>query len=147
MDVYIIDSNVIFSAILNIESGIGQFILKTKENNIVLYAPSYLKIEIEQHFQKIINRSKLTKEEIRLSLEIVYSRISFISDSLIPFEEYVKAMRLVRDIDPDDVTFVALANYMSKVLWTGDSKLYKGLKGMGFDRVVNFSDLKKIYKL
>ena len=146
MDVYIIDSNVIFSAILNINSGIGQFILKTKEKNITLYAPSYLKVEIERHFDKIISRSKLSEEEVRLSLGLIYSRLSFISDSLIPFEEYVKAMRLVRDIDPDDVTFLALANYMDKVLWTGDSKLYKGLKNKGFERVVNFSDLRRIYK-
>ncbi|WP_367390823.1 PIN domain-containing protein [Lewinella sp. LCG006] len=147
MDIYIIDSNVIFSGVLNISSGIGQFILRTNEIGVVLYAPSYLKVEIEKHFQKILERSKLTEEEVRLALEMVYSRVSFIADGLIPFEEYVKAMRLVRDIDPDDVTFVALTQYMDETLWTGDTKLYKGLKDRGFKKVVNFNDLKKKYKV
>lgn len=41
-------------------------------------------------------------------------------------------MRLVRNIDPDDVTFVALTNYMGETLWTGDNQLYKGLKKLGY---------------
>ena len=118
MDIFIIDTNVIFSAILNVESGIGQFILKTKEHNISLFSPSYVKTEIEKHFTKIVNRSKLSEADIRLAMELIYSRIVFISDDLIPFEEYIKAMRIVRDIDPDDVVFVALTSYMDKVLCT-----------------------------
>lgn len=147
MDIYIIDSNVIFSAVLNINSGIGQFILKTKDIGVSLYAPSYLKGEIEKHFQKILAISNLSEKEVRLALEMVYTQVSFIADSLISFEEFVKAMRLVRDIDPDDVTFVALTQYMDETLWTGDTKLYKGLKKKGFKKVVNFDDLKKKYKL
>jgi predicted nucleic acid-binding protein len=56
-------------------------------------------------------------------------------------------MRLVRDIDPDDVTFVALTNYMDEILWTGDTKLYNGLKKLGYKKVVNFNDLQKRYKM
>lgn len=146
MDIYIVDSNIIFSAALSIKSGIGQFILKTKENDVELYAPKYLKVELERHFDKIVKKSKLAPKEINLAIEKIYQNITFISDEIIPFEEYVKAMRLVRNIDPDDVTFVALANYMDSILWTGDQKLYKGLKKLGYKNVVNFKDLSKIYK-
>jgi len=147
MDIYIVDSNLIFSAVLNIKSGIGQFILKSSDNNVSLYAPKYLQTEIEKHFDKIVRRSKLEAEEVKLSINKVYEYITFINDEIIPFEEFIKAMRLVRDIDPDDVTFVALTNYMDEILWTGDSRLYHGLKKVGYKKIVNFSDIKRIYNL
>jgi predicted nucleic acid-binding protein len=147
MDIYIVDSNLIFSSVLNIKSGIGQFILKSKENNISLYAPKYLEKEINRHFSKIIDRSKLNEEEVQQVIQKIYKNITFINDEIIPFEEYIKAMRLVRNIDPDDVTFVALTNYMDEILWTGDTKLYNGLKKLGYKKVVNFNDLKRRYKI
>jgi predicted nucleic acid-binding protein len=64
MDIYIVDSNLIFSAVLNIKSGIGQFILKSVEMNVSLYAPKYLKIEIDRHFDKLVQRSKLSSDEV-----------------------------------------------------------------------------------
>lgn len=147
MDIYIVDANIIFSAVLNLKSGIGQFILKSAENKVSFYAPKYLKIEIDRHLIKIVQRSGLNPEEVKLAIDKIYEYVTFISDEIIPFEEYVKAMRLVREIDPNDVTFVALTNYLEKVLWTGDNKLYNGLKKLGYKRVVNFSDIKRIYKL
>ena len=56
-------------------------------------------------------------------------------------------MRLIRNIDPDDVTFVALANYMDEKLWTGDAKLYQGLRTLGYENVVNFEDLRKAHDI
>ncbi|MEM1324322.1 MAG: PIN domain-containing protein [Bacteroidota bacterium] len=85
--------------------------------------------------------------KIRYARDKLYASIEFIDDQIIPFEEYILAMRMVRDIDPDDVTFVALNNYMNETLWTGDNQLYKGLKAKGYTRVVNFKDLKKLYNL
>lgn len=112
-----------------------------------MYAPTYLKEEIKKHFHKIVDRAKLTEEELQISLDIVYSHIIFINDAILPFENYVNASRLVRDIDSDDVTFVALTEYLDEMLWTGDTQLYNGLKAKGFTQVVNFADLKKKYNL
>ncbi len=51
---------------------------------------------------------------------------------------------LVKDIDPDDIVFVALSLYLEAYLWTGDKVLYKGLKAKGFNRVINTQDIKKL---
>jgi hypothetical protein len=32
-------------------------------------------------------------------------------------------------------------------LWTGDNELYSGLRSKGYDRVINFKDIKRIYNL
>lgn len=86
MDVYIVDSNLIFSAVLNIKSGIGQFILKSSNNNVSLYAPKYLQTEIERHFDKIVQRSKLEAEEVRLLINKIYKYITFIKGYSINYQ-------------------------------------------------------------
>ncbi|MEM6396443.1 MAG: PIN domain-containing protein [Bacteroidota bacterium] len=147
MSSYIIDANLIFSSLLNLGSGIAQFILNHDEFDVMLFAPERLKFEIENHHDKIVKISRLSTEEVKYARDKLYSCINFIDDQIIPFEEYVKAMRIIRDVDPADVHFVALANYMDEKLWTGDVKLYEGLKSKGYEKVINFSELKIIFSL
>ncbi len=147
MDIYIIDANLIFSSILNIDSGIARFIQNVEYHKVKLYAPELLKVEIAHHHDDILKATGLSSREINYVKDKIYGYIQFIDDQIIPFEEYVKAMRIVRDIDPDDVTFIALSNYLSETLWTGDAKLYHGLKAKGYTKVVNYQDIKKIYNI
>lgn len=53
---------------------------------------------------------------------------------------------LVSDIDPGDTPFVAVAQYLDAHLWTGDKILYDGLKGKGFNKVLNTLDLRGLVK-
>lgn len=142
MRVLVIDSNIVWSAAYNPNSEIGQFLILSKESQYQFYAPNYLKVEIENHFPKIVKLSGLTTHEVRDSINLAYSRINFISDDQIPFEFYAKAAPLVRDIDPNDIVFVALADYLDEYLLTGDVKLYGGLIDKGYKRVVKFSEIK-----
>jgi predicted nucleic acid-binding protein len=112
-----------------------------------LYAPTYLGVEIERHKNKIIEYTKYSEEEFTTVKAEIFRRIKFIDDDLIPFEEWISALRLVRGIDRDDVNFVALSNLLDKELWTGDAKLYAGLKAKGYRNIVNFADLRARYGL
>lgn len=47
----------------------------------------------------------------------------------------------IRGVDNKDISFVALALQTGGWLWTGDKKLSLHLKTMGFDRVLNTSEL------
>ncbi len=38
----------------------------------------------------------------------------------------------LKDIDPNDVVFVAMTKHLEGKLWTGDMQLYKGLKAKRF---------------
>ena len=66
--------------------------------------------------------------QIEQSIEQVFSCIKFISEEIIPFEVWQKALRLVRDVDIDDIAFVALSEYEGVKLWTGDKELITGLR-------------------
>jgi predicted nucleic acid-binding protein len=115
--------------------------MQTDPEKVEFYAPEYLKVEIERHVPKLIKLSKLPESKIREIISLVYTRIIFIDDGLIPIKAYSEAAKLVRDVDEFDVQFVALTKHMKEVLWTGDRKLYRHLLKMGFDQVVTFEDI------
>ena len=83
---FVLDSNIIFSAILNRHSPIGKFIMVSNAINVKLYAPEYLSIEIERYVPKIMQISGMDEAELRRILWIVYEKIEFVSDQVIPFE-------------------------------------------------------------
>ncbi len=125
MKTIIVDTNIIFSALLNSNSNIGELIFNT-ENIFVFYSCDYMRYEIRKHWSKLLRISKLTSEEIEESYEKLIGKITFINEALIPGRIWIKAEQTVGDIDVDDVDFVALTNYLKGCLWTGDKKLYNG---------------------
>lgn len=144
MRVFILDANIIWSTAYNAKSDIGQFVISANPEVIQFYAPEYLKEEIEKHFPKIVNYSQQTEEEVRTVLGIAYEKITFIADHQIPFEYYQKSVPFVRGIDMDDLVFVALAEYMGELLWTGDRKLISGLRSRGYQNVVDFEQVQQL---
>jgi predicted nucleic acid-binding protein len=48
---------------------------------------------------------------------------------------------LCKDVDLDDIPFVAFSFCLKCKVWTGDKKLIKGLKENGFDKIVTTNDL------
>ena len=55
----------------------------------------------------------------------------------------MRAAPFVMDIDEDDLIFVALTEHLDELLWTGDLKLYNGLRENGYDKVITFDYIKK----
>jgi predicted nucleic acid-binding protein len=141
MNIYIVDSNVVFSAILNPESKIGRFIMASPRNGVKFYAPDYLRIEIERYIPRLIEISGVEEKVIRRIITLVFSQISFISDAQIPFEYYKNAVPFVRDVDMDDLVFVALTDFLDEKLWTGDMRLYRELISKGYTRAVTFQEI------
>ena len=66
-------------------------------------------------------------------LEQVLSQIRFEHDKAISTLNFMKAYRLVKEIDEKDMHFVALALEYDAELWTRDAKLKAELKRKGFD--------------
>ena len=79
----IVDTNIIFSAILNSNSRIGKILLNTKEH-FQFFTCNYLKVEIQQHRNKLLKITKLKEYEIIELEELVTQKITFIDERLIP---------------------------------------------------------------
>ncbi|MCA1761189.1 MAG: putative toxin-antitoxin system toxin component, PIN family [Bacteroidales bacterium] len=141
----VVDTNIVFSAILNSQSWIGQILLHSG-NSIRFYSPGFLKKEIKNHKTKIKHFTKLPNDEIDELINLLYSKIHFIEETLIPKETLLIADKLTRPVDFDDAVFIALAMHLNCKLWTGDKKLSNFLKINGFSNICSTNDLKEKFK-
>jgi predicted nucleic acid-binding protein len=136
----VVDSNIVFSAMLNPESSIGDIILNSQDT-FSFYACEYLREEINDHKDKIIKLTGYEEREYGEVEFLVYKQVDFFSESTIPFEFWQKAADLVRDIDMDDITFVALSLFLDIKLWTGDKLLIGGLTKKGFKNIITTQEI------
>ncbi len=140
MNRIIVDSNIVFSAMLNTDSRIGQILLRS-DGLYLFFAPEYLKTEIILHKAKIMRLGKLDLAAFIEIYELILRNITVLSHNIVPVKVYKKAEALCQDIDINDTVFVALSDYIDGKLWTGDMKLFKGLAGKDYPRLVSTEDM------
>ena len=143
MTTYVIDANLVFSEAMNPISEIGQFIMLAKLKNIKLIAPEYLNSEIAGHLPKLIKLSKLSESEIHRVIELAYEKIDFVKDADIPLAYWVRGADLVKEVDEDDIVYLALNELLQVELWTGDMTLFRHLVGIGYTPVLTFLEIKE----
>lgn len=136
----IVDSNIIFSAILNVDSRIGQILL-TSERFYDFYAPKYVRDEIFNHQEKLKNIAKFENNDFIEVYELISKSIAILVHSIAGKKNYQKAFELCKNVDTGEIPFIAFSLYLKCKLWTGDKKLIKGLKDNGFDKIVTTNDL------
>ncbi|PIX36262.1 MAG: hypothetical protein COZ59_02050, partial [Bacteroidetes bacterium CG_4_8_14_3_um_filter_31_14] len=117
----IVDTNIIFSGLLNTSGTIGDLIFNS-ENVFDFYSCNYMRFEIEKHWDKLKQISKLSDKELKESLFRLFTKIHFINEEQIIEKIWLKAENLTTNIDIDDTDFVALTDYLKGVLWTGDKE-------------------------
>jgi predicted nucleic acid-binding protein len=140
----VVDTNIVFSAILNSEGKIGQLIILGSPY-FTFFSPSLLQQEIENHRNKILSISGFTSIQFEKTYNTIVRRIKFVDEILIPDKEIVKALALTADIDENDTLFVALTNQLRAKLWTGDKKLLNGLLLKRYSRILSTDQLYNIF--
>ncbi len=141
----IVDSNIAFSALVNSNSLIAEIIIGSGKK-YQFYTSEYMLAELKNHHEKLKKASKLNDEEIETAKYELFKYIDVVTLEIIPEKYWLKAERLVFDIDPDDTAFVALSLYLRAHLWTGDKRLYNGLKAKKFDKILSTSELQEFIK-
>ncbi|WP_373060443.1 PIN domain-containing protein [Zunongwangia sp. H14] len=146
----IVDSNIIFSALLNIDSRIGQMLINSKKH-YDFYSPKYVRSEIFEHKEKIKKIAKLNNADFFEVYELVLQNVTILNHSILPIKNFKKAADLCKNVDSDDTLFVAFSEYLKADLWTGDKKLLIGLSKKGFKRTITteelYQDFRKKQKL
>lgn len=139
----VVDTNIVFSAILNTNSRISKIILQPK-SLLNFYSTDQLEAELAEHWNKLKNISKYSDIELHKVVKIVTSKIRFINVGLISRSLFRKAEELARDVDVDDTEFIALTEHIRGKLWTGDKQLIKGLKTKKWQKLISTDELYKI---
>ena len=136
----IVDTNIVFSAILNSNSRIGKILLNSKEH-FQFFTFNYLRTEIQRHTNKLLKLTKLNDVQLSELKELITQHITFIDERLIPQDLLIKTETQLKAIDPADTVFVALTKHLEGKLWTGDLQLYNGLKAKRFKDIILTSEL------
>jgi len=140
----VVDSNIVFSAILNTQSKIGQLIINGSKY-FDFYTVGLLKDEIIEHKDKILHSTKFSQTQFNDTFQLITSRIIFVDDILLTDKDLIKAIDLVTGIDENDALFIAMNNHLLANLWTGDKRLLNGLKRKGYLRILTTNDLYEIF--
>lgn len=136
MKKYVIDSNVIFSALIS-----GKQIYLNLFDEFTFYIPDFVFLEIDKYKAVILSKTKLTKRELQNFIKRLFQQIIVIPSLYIEEKNRKKATDLCMDIDLKDTVYVALSIEMKLPLVTRDKPLYEGLKKKDFNQVILFDEL------
>lgn len=74
----IVDTNIIFSCLVNSHGTIGDLIFNSKDY-FDFYSNQYMQFEIRKHWEKLKKISKLTNDELEIAYGKMLSRLTFIN--------------------------------------------------------------------
>lgn len=143
--IVIVDTNIIISACLNYQSELFSIII-SNASKLEFVTSTYALDEIKEHRGLILSKTKVKPDRFDLNLELLLEQIFVIDDREITNDQLREAEIFSKEINVDDTLFIALAIAMGGLLWTGDKKLYKGVRKIGFINIINTDDLKSIIK-
>ena len=142
----VIDTNIVFSGMLNTNSRISRIFLQPK-TKLNFYSTERLLQEIEEHSEKLQDISGYTEAEFKRILTLFTRKIRFVNVGLIPKNIYINTLLLTEDVDIDDTEFVALTEHIKGKFWSGDKTLRKGLNKKGWNKFISTEELFEIVKL
>lgn len=136
--ILVADTNIVFSILLKKDSKEWEIFLR---DDIEVFIPKFLMVELFRHKEKIIRLSGLEEKEIPELLYLLLRYSSVFDEEDIADDIKKQAFTLVSDIDQKDTVFVASAMALKAKLWSGDKKLINGLKSKGIDIAVQTKDI------
>jgi predicted nucleic acid-binding protein len=127
----VVDTNVLFSALLNKDTSFSQLIFTSARDFVICETTL---AELFRHKEKLIRRSRMEAAEVVAAYHLLLKRVEVYKEARVPTECWTRARELCAGLDPDDEPQVALTLALDGVLWTGDKALKAGLMAKGFDR-------------
>jgi predicted nucleic acid-binding protein len=123
----VVDTNIVFSGILNPGSRIGKIILTSKKH-FKFYTCDFLKTELLKHRDKLLKLTKLSSPGLDELEFLLTKNIVFINENLLPEKIIIASENILTGIDLNDTPFVALTKHLKAKLWTGDKELASGIE-------------------
>ena len=135
---YILDTNVIMSMLISGKSAYKPIV---KFNSFVTI--DYFFKEIDEYREIIFAKTKLEHNQLIDFTNQILSNITVLPRYVVSDENVKKATQLTKNVDFNDVWFIALSLEYNLTLLTRDVKLYKGLQKKGFGKIMLFDQFLK----
>ena len=100
----VVDTNRIVAALVK-DSSSRKILLSDKFDFLTI---EITRQEIDEHRQELLDKTRLTNEQLTLTLSFLFSRIFVVSD-LVVESKMDEAKKIMDALDPDDTPFIALA--------------------------------------
>ena len=86
----IVDTNIVFSALLNSSGKIGNLLMNS-DDVFDFYTSDYLKEELLEHHEKIKKLSRLADADIEALKSLIFNHINCINTEIIPTKIWLEA--------------------------------------------------------
>lgn len=136
----IVDANILFSALITPNGKIAK-ILSHPALQIRRISCHFLLTELSKHQIKIVRTSKRETDAVVEDINYFINHITLYNEQFLQQDYWKEAEKLTSGVDHFDIPYVALAMQTGGILWTGDKKLHAHLRAMGFDQVMNTTEL------
>ena len=143
--IVIVDANLLISAVLNPEGTVAKLLI-LNDLDVEFVVPEYAWTEIQSHKNRICIANNIPFVYFDKLLTKLISFFLIFSEREVSTETIEKAFVLTSDIDKKDAIYVAFSLTLDALLWTGDLKLYRGLRRKGFKNVVTTKEMEQIIK-
>ena len=127
----IVDTNILFSALLGKSKKLRDVLLTEKE--VTFYSCKFVFVELFKYKETIQKKSLLEEDEILELLHNLLKKIKIFNEESVTDESLQKAFDLCKDVDEKDTPFISITIELDGLLWTRDKELKIGLKSKGFD--------------
>jgi predicted nucleic acid-binding protein len=133
----IIDTNIFISAL--IKDGLIRKILVNSNINFIF--PEFEIEEVYEHKKEILEKSKLNEKEFNIILLRLIRNIRIIPKDII-ISKKEEAIKIMKDIDPEDAQFIATALVFNCPIWSED----KHFKKQSIIKIYNTKELIEFIK-
>ncbi|HLD33679.1 MAG TPA: PIN domain-containing protein [Candidatus Nanoarchaeia archaeon] len=117
----VLDSNILFSALIK-DSFVRRIILEYEGKFLF---PSFVFEELVEHKDELMSKSGLNSDEFDSLLDTILRKVEIVHSSALEMHKK-RSFEIMKDIDKNDVLFVACAlAYPESVIWSDDKHLKK----------------------
>jgi predicted nucleic acid-binding protein len=143
--VVIVDANILISSASNPTGNLARLIFNYS-SLVSFVSPEFVLTESKANEYKICTIAKISREQFNSNLHVLLSHLLILNDDEIEERYFKKAYELTESIDLYDMIYVAFALALDALLWTGDLKLFRGLRRKGFNNIVTTKEMNQIIK-
>ena len=137
---FIIDANILFSIFISGKEEYFELVGKVK-----FLTPVYALEELQKHQETILSKTKIDSGNFNDFTLRILNRVLVVPNFLVTNQSYLQAYNWCKDIDLDDIAYVALSIEFNTCFVTRDMILYDGLKQKGFLNIMSWEEFLREY--